>query len=329
MGPVLLVTDDVVSDLYSGVVLDSLADAGFRPAVACIRAGEERKSLDSVRRIYQALLDLGADRETPVVALGGGVITDLAGFGAATFLRGLPFLSLPTTLLAQVDASVGGKTGVNLPEGKNLVGAFHHPRVVLADVGTLATLDERNFRSGLAEVAKIALALDPDLLDLLGARSAPPGPESSAAELLPIIFACVAAKARVVMDDEREADFRRVLNFGHTAGHAIEAAAGYEAVLHGEAVAVGMVAALRISTARGLLPEGERDRAIEFLRSLHLPVALLDLPGRVKPKDLVKYVVRDKKRRNGRLSLVLLHAPGVPEIVPNGSPEEVLAAIPV
>lgn len=327
-GPVLLVTDDIVSDLYSGLVVDSLADAGFEPSLACIRAGEERKSLDTVKRIYQALLDLGADRGTPVVALGGGVVTDLTGFAAATFLRGLPWMALPTTLLAQVDASVGGKTGVNLPDGKNLVGAFHHPRVVLADVGTLATLNEREFRSGLAEVAKMALALDRDLLELLRARTSPPGPGSPAAELVPIVAACIAEKARVVMEDEREADLRRVLNFGHTAGHAIEAAAGYEAVRHGEAVAVGMAAALNISTARGLLTEDDRDQALALLRALELLTTLADLPKPVNKKDLEKYLLRDKKRREGRLSLVLLRALGTAEIVPDGTAEEVLAAIP-
>jgi len=327
-GPVLLVTDTNVSEHYSDVVLDSLAAADFRPGIACIPAGEKSKSLPMVERIYRTLLDLGADRATPVVALGGGVITDLAGFAAATFLRGIPWIALPTTLLAQVDASVGGKTGVNLAEGKNLVGAFHHPRVVLADVDTLATLEEREFRSGLSEVAKIALSLDLDLLDLLTTMAVGPGPATPADDLIPLVTAGVTQKARIVMEDEREADLRRVLNFGHTAGHAIEAAGGYSGVLHGEAIAVGMVAALTMSVDRGLLKAAERDRALAALSSLGLPMSLADLPGRIDQKRLREYLTRDKKRRNGHLALVLLKAVGQAVIVEDGEPDEVLAAIP-
>ena len=328
-GPVLLVTDDIVTGLYSQVVLDSLAASGLKPSVACIPAGEKSKNPDMVTRVYRALLDLGADRGTAVVALGGGVVTDLAGFAAATFLRGISWMALPTTLLAQVDASVGGKTGVNLAEGKNLVGAFHHPRSVLADVGTLATQRERDFRSGLGEVVKVALSLDPDLLDLLTGHAGGLGPTSSVGDLIPLVSACVREKARIVMEDEREADLRRVLNFGHTAGHAIEAAAGFSGVLHGEAVAVGIVAALNISMDRGLLGAPDRDRALQAISALELPMSLADLPTHVDPERIREHLSRDKKHRDGRLALVLLAGLGQATIVDDGTADEVLAAIPM
>jgi 3-dehydroquinate synthase len=313
-GPVLLVTDDTVGDLYAAVVEDALADHGFTPTTLRLPPGEESKTLEVVREVYGALLDLGADRGTPVVTLGGGVVSDLGGFAAATFLRGLTFLSLPTTLLAQVDASVGGKTGVNLLEGKNLVGAFHHPKVVLADTDTLATLDPGEFRSGLAEVVKMALTLDPVLLEALEAKASILGPDAPAAVLAPIVAAAVRAKAKVVMEDEREAGRRQVLNFGHTLGHALEAAAGYGAIRHGEAVAVGMAAALEISEARGLLRAGVRERALGLLTTLGLPTTVADLGVAIDPARLSEHLPHDKKMRAGALTLVLLRDVGEVEM---------------
>lgn len=323
-GPALVVTDANVRPLWLPPVLEGLAAAGFGPREVVLAPGEETKTLETIRRLYAALLDLGADRATPVVALGGGVVTDAAGYAAATFLRGLPWIALPTTLLAQVDASVGGKTGVNLPEGKNLVGAFHHPSLVRSDLDTLATLEARQYRSGLAEAAKAALSLRPDLLTSMEAAPAryraPGDPEA----LVGMVETCVEAKAAVVEEDERDTGRRRVLNFGHTLGHAIEAAAGYRGVLHGEAVAVGMAAAIRLSAARGLLSPADADRLVGFLRALELPVELADLPAAPDRERIRTHLARDKKRHGGRQALVLLAGPGKATILEDGDPEDLL-----
>jgi 3-dehydroquinate synthase len=326
-GPVLVVTDGNVGPLWLPPALTSLRARGFAPETVTLPAGEGTKSISSADLLYRALARMEADRSTPVVALGGGVVSDLAGFVAATWLRGVPWLALPTSLLAMVDASVGGKTGVNLPAGKNLVGAFWPPVAVLADTATLATLPAREFRGGLAEVVKVAITLRPDLLDALAARPArfTSAADSGALDLL--VPASVEAKACVVTGDEREAGPRRVLNFGHTAGHAIEAAAGYGAVHHGEAVAVGMVAALRISVRRGLLPSETESRLIALLRALGLPASQAELPAEVSPAAVRAFLSSDKKRRDGRLVLVLLAGIGRPVIVEDGAADEVLAAL--
>ncbi|MCU0727226.1 MAG: 3-dehydroquinate synthase [Planctomycetes bacterium] len=325
-GPALVVTDDNVGPLWLAPVLASLRGAGFVPEVAVVPAGEGSKTLAFAERLYGDLVRIGADRGTPVVALGGGMVTDLAGFVSATWLRGVPWLALPTSLLAMVDASVGGKTGVDLAAGKNLVGAFWSPVGVVSDTAALETLPAREFRGGLAEAAKVAFTLRPDLLAALEA-----GPEryTSPADgeaLGFLVEACVEAKGAVVEADEREAGARRVLNFGHTAGHAIEAAAGYGPVRHGEAVAVGMVIAARISVRRGLLRPEDGARVAALLRSLGLPVALADLPVEPDAGGIRDRLATDKKRRDGRLALVLLSAPGRAVIVEDGSAEEVLAA---
>ncbi len=326
-GPTLVVTDANVGPLYLPAVRQTLAAAGFAPRPLVLPAGENLKSPAGLSLVYAALAGMEADRGTPVVALGGGVVGDLAGYAAATYLRGVPWLALPTSLLAQVDASVGGKTGIDLPEGKNLVGAFHPPVEVLADVATLRTLPVREHRAGLAEVVKTALALRPDLLaDLVAA----PARFADAADLAAAeraVSACVAAKAEVVSADEREGGRRRILNLGHTAGHAIEAAAGFGPVLHGEAVSVGLAVALAVSVRRGLLPAAEAGRVIDLLRALGLPARLADLPAVVAPAALRPFLRRDKKRRGGRLVLVLLRAPGDPVIADDATEEEVLAAL--
>jgi 3-dehydroquinate synthase len=323
-GPILLVTDGNVAPLYLETVREDLVSAGFRPREAVLPPGEGTKTLDTVRGLYGELLAIGADRATPVLGLGGGVVTDLAGFAAATFLRGLRWAALPTTLLAQVDASVGGKTGVNLPEGKNLVGAFHQPDLVRIDPDTLRTLEPRQYRSGLAEAAKTAIALDAELLEALETHPeryrAPGDPEV----LATLVGRCVAAKAAVVELDEREAGPRRVLNFGHTLGHAIEAAVGYDGVLHGEAVAVGMAAAIRLSVRQGLLPEQDGERLVGLLRALELPVEVTDLPVRPDGARVRKHLARDKKRRGGKQALVLLAAPGTARILEDQDADELL-----
>ncbi|MHC4470438.1 MAG: 3-dehydroquinate synthase [Planctomycetota bacterium] len=314
-GPALVVTDSNVGPLYLDELMSSLAGAGFAPEAVTVPAGEGSKSLGTVRLLYGALLDLGADRGTPVVALGGGMVSDLAGFAAASFLRGLPWVALPTTLLAMVDASVGGKTGVNLDEGKNLVGAFHQPGAVLADLATLGTLPERELRSGLAELVKAGLGLDAGLLEAL---------EAGDGASVSTVAAAIRVKAEIVAADERESDRRRLLNLGHTAGHAIEAAAGYGPVLHGEAVAVGLVCATRISVRRSIAKEGLVARVSGLLGALGLPTTLDDLPVRPDRERVREHLVRDKKRRGGALALVLPAEPGRAVIVEDGTEAELL-----
>jgi 3-dehydroquinate synthase len=288
---------------YASTVIDSLREVGHDAYLATVPPGEESKSLDQAAQLCRELVRAGLDRGSGLLALGGGVVGDLAGFVAATLFRSIAFVNLPTTLLAQVDSSVGGKTGVNLPEGKNLVGTFYQPRLVLADVGTLQTLPDREFRSGLAEVVKHAMIADANLFQML---------ESDAARILArdkavletIVARNCAIKARVVEQDEREAGLRTVLNFGHTVGHAVEAARGYGAVTHGEAVAFGMVVAAELSVRRGLCPVEDARRLEALLRRFGLIPA--SLPS---PELLEKYIVRDKKMRDGVLQFVL--TPGV------------------
>jgi 3-dehydroquinate synthase len=250
--------------------------------------------------MVRALLDRGS----ALVGLGGGVIGDLTGFVAAILYRGVPFINLPTTLLAQVDSGVGGKTGVNLPEGKNLVGAFHQPRLVVADVLTLRTLPEREFRSGLAEVVKHGMIAEPELFGFLEERAdriLTRDPDT----LRAIVTRSCAIKAKVVEADEQETGLRAMLNFGHTVGHALEAALGYGSITHGEAVAYGMLVAATLSVRRGLCPEGDVGR----LRALLERFGLLGAPV-PSPESLETYMVSDKKARDGLLQFVLTRGVG-------------------
>jgi len=248
---VMLVTNPTVRALYGATVEQAIEPvSGKPPLVIEIRDGERFKNLATLESIYDTALDAGVDRGTLLIALGGGVVGDLAGFAAATLLRGIRVAMLPTTLLAQVDASVGGKTGVNRRQGKNLVGAFHQPSLVLADTLTLATLPAREYRAGLAEVVKYGMILDSDLFALLETRI----DDVTAADatlMTEIVARSVELKAGIVERDETESGLRAVLNFGHTVGHAIEQATGYTRYLHGEAVAIGMVAAVGVSVAVG------------------------------------------------------------------------------
>lgn len=306
---------------YAPEVASSLREAGHDVHVTTVPPGEESKSLEQVARLCRELVCAGLDRGSTVLALGGGVVGDLAGFVAATLFRGIGFVNLPTTLLAQVDSSVGGKTGVNLPEGKNLVGTFSQPRLVVADVLTLQTLPTREFRSGLAEVVKHAMIADRDLFHTL---------EESADRILardpPTLQAIVARnceiKARVVETDEREAGVRAVLNFGHTVGHAVEAALGYGVVTHGEAVAYGMLVAAQLSVRRGLCPAEDAARLEKLLRRFAL------IPdARPSPELLETYILRDKKRRDGVLQFVLTPGVGSVTLAPVSSRNELRDAL--
>lgn len=292
-GRVAIVTDANVGPLYGAGLEGRLRTAGFAPTRIEVPAGEASKSLEEAARLYEAFLDAGLDRHGAVLALGGGVIGDLAGFVAATFLRGIAHVQVPTTLLAQVDSSVGGKVGVNLPRGKNLVGAFHQPRLILADVACLRSLPLRQLRAGLAEVVKYGVIADAALFGWLEEQveSLLRGEERVLADA---VAASCRIKARVVEADERDAGPRAILNFGHTVGHAIEAASGYGRYLHGEAVALGMLFAAELSVRLGLCARAVRERLTRLLERLGLPTR-----AGLRIEDILKSISYDKKMKDG------------------------------
>lgn len=295
--PALLVADDAVAPLAQ--TLAPLLGA----TTHTVASGEASKSLAELARLYDALADLPADRQTPLIALGGGVVGDLAGLAAATYNRGLPLLMIPTTLLAMVDSSVGGKVAINHPRGKNLIGAFHQPALVYIDTDTLATLPEREYRSGLAEVVKYAAILDAQLFTIIEEQVEPILARDPAV-LRPLIGRCCRLKADLVERDERdEHDLRALLNFGHTFAHAFETVGGYGCWLHGEAVAAGMVGEMLLGEQLGLTTTTDRDRLTALLDRLGLPTAI---PHTWPIDDLIQAMRRDKKNRAGRLRLVLL-----------------------
>ncbi|OAT79873.1 3-dehydroquinate synthase [Desulfotomaculum copahuensis] len=314
---VLLVTNPTVRRLHGGPAEASLTAAGFAVVPAEIPDGEEYKSLASAEKLYDLAYGRGLDRRCPVVALGGGVTGDLAGFVAATYLRGVPFIQVPTTLLAQVDSSVGGKVAVNHPRGKNIIGAFYQPRLVLADPDVLKTLDAREISAGLAEVIKYGVIADAGFLAWL---------EENLERLLNLEPAALAhavavschIKAQVVQDDETEQGRRAILNFGHTAGHAVEALTGYTAWRHGEAVAMGMAAACRLAVQLGRLEEAAAARVKKLLVRAGLPV---DVPAGLSPAEMLASMRHDKKVIAGRLTFVLPTAIGRVEIL-RDVPEE-------
>jgi 3-dehydroquinate synthetase len=322
----------------------ALAGRGLAVHALEVPAGEEAKRLEVVAGLYERLAAVPTRRADPVLAVGGGATTDAAGFAAATWLRGVPLVNLPTTVLGMVDAAVGGKTGVDLPAGKNLVGAFHQPLAVVADLDTLAGLPAAEVRSGLAEVAKAGLAGDPALAEALAAAAGPAlagDPEA----LAPLVEGAVRVKAAAVAADEHDdgpagsgsadrrpmgpgkptgaaAVGRMMLNYGHTLGHALERLAGYRGLRHGEAVALGMVFAARVAEAIGLARPGLADGHVELLAALGLPVGGVDLD----PDRVLEAMATDKKHRQG-LRLVLLRAPGQPQVVPAPDRQVLVAAI--
>ncbi len=308
-GRALLVTDRRVMRLYGAGVRASLARAGFDVVTSVLPQGERAKTLAVLRSLSRAWAAASVGRGAVVVALGGGVVSDVAGFAAATYARGLDWVILPTTLLAQADASVGGKVGVNLDEGKNLVGAYHQPLGVYSDPEVLATLTPRAFRSGLAEVIKMGVIRRPALLGRVE-RLARAGRLREGVALTPLIRAAVAEKARTVAVDERDLGIRRDLNFGHTVGHALETAYGYRRYTHGEAISVGMVAALRMSVLEVRLPEAEAARVEALLHEVGLPTRLTERPG---PRFWAA-LGRDKKRGRGGARMVLSPAIGAAKV---------------
>ena len=322
---VLVVTNPVVNDHYGATALASLEAAGFNAGLLVIEAGEDQKTPATVAQIHDAAFERKLERGSLIVALGGGVVGDMAGFAAATWLRGIAVVQVPTTLLAMVDASIGGKTGVNHPGGKNLIGAFHQPRLVLIDPDTLQTLPEREFRAGMAEVIKYGVIGDRDLFGELEAA----GNRLASMTTLPgdllqsILERSAAAKAQVVAADEREGGLRAILNYGHTLGHVVEALCGYGTYLHGEAVAIGMVAAGELALELGLWSSEDqaRQRAV---------IAAAGLPGRWPELDssaVLKCLQGDKKVRDGCVRFVLPTGLGHVEIRSDVSSEQVTSAL--
>ena len=305
---VLVVSNATVAPIYLERVLVGLR--GFTHASLVLPDGETHKTLEHAGEVFGALGALGASRDATVLALGGGVIGDLAGFAAACWMRGIDFVQMPTTLLAMVDSSVGGKTGVNLPSGKNLIGAFHQPRAVVADTATLATLPAREYRAGLAEVVKYGAIADPVFFAWLERAAAALDAREPRA-LADAIAASCRHKAAIVARDEFEQGERALLNFGHTFGHALETADGYTGLLHGEAVAIGMVLAARLSAAIGRAPQADADRLAALLAALGLPVT----PPAHDPAHLLDLMRLDKKNLGGRLRLVLWRGVGQAEVV--------------
>ncbi|MBN2290951.1 MAG: 3-dehydroquinate synthase [Pirellulales bacterium] len=319
----IVITDNNVQEPHAGAVAESLGRESLDVDMIALEPGEPTKSVDMAAGLWQGFLDLGADRKTVVVAVGGGVVGDLAGFIAATFARGIRFLQVPTSLLAQVDSSVGGKVGVNLPSAKNMVGAFLQPMGVLIDTATLDTLPEREFLAGLGEVVKYGVILDADLFELL---------ENNVDRLLKrdhellgdVIAQCCRLKAEVVRQDEREeTGLRAMLNYGHTFGHAFESLSGYGKILHGEGVSIGMVCASRLAQQMGRVDEQCTKRQIELLSALGLPV---DMPE-LETDAVMEAMMHDKKVAHGRLRFILPSKLGEVELVGDVDPEDVKASL--
>jgi len=321
---VVIVTDRNLAGLHLARLQRALDDAGLRHDSIVVPPGDGSKSLDQLGRLIGELLDHKVERSTTLVALGGGVIGDLAGFAAAVTLRGLDFVQIPTSLLAQVDSSVGGKTGINTPQGKNLVGAFHQPRLVLADTSILTTLPRREMLAGYAEVVKYGLIRDRDFFHWLEAHGADLVEGDRAALEHAVLESC-RAKAAVVAADERETGLRALLNLGHTFGHALEAETGYgDELLHGEAVAVGMVMALDLSAQRGHCAPEDADRVRRHLAAVGLPTGFADLaPRHWDVERLIGHMSRDKKVSAGRITFVLLRGIGEAYLDAAVEPDEV------
>jgi 3-dehydroquinate synthase len=297
----VVITNTTVGALYLAPLLKSLEEALFNVDVITIPDGEQHKTLFWMEQIYGQLLSFDLDRNSPVIALGGGVLGDMAGFAAATYLRGLPLVQIPTTLLAQVDSSVGGKTGVNLPQGKNMVGAFFQPRTVLIDPLVLRTLDTRELRSGLAEVIKYSIINDQKFFSYLQ-TNIDKALQLDQSVLPAIIKTCCTIKAAITSQDEREGGIRAILNFGHTIGHAIETLTNYSQYRHGEAVSIGMAAAAKLSAAWGYSSADDCRQLITLLEAAGLPSRLPAFPA----SDYLQAIQKDKKRAGGNIRLVLM-----------------------
>lgn len=321
-GPAFVFASRTVAGFHGVSARKSLEAAEIKSRFIEIDDSEAAKTIDQAERLLYELTDAGATRDSVVVALGGGVTGDVAGFVAATYMRGLALAQVPTTLLAQVDASIGGKVGVNHPRVKNLIGTIHQAHLVLSDPDTLATLPARDLASGMSEVVKTAIIGSPALFEMLRAVSAKGAPQNDPSLLEACVRTCVRVKGRIVEEDPFERDRRRILNLGHTLGHAIEAVSGYGTVAHGEAVAIGLVAALTVAVGRGVATTDFLEATKSILIACGLPVRMPDLD-----QDALKAAMAsDKKRRVGGLTFVLPAAPGDVRIVTDVTEEELMRA---
>jgi len=310
-GRIAVVTHPNINRLYGGQLGKSLRKVGYRPLTIEIPSGERYKTLRQIGRIYDQLIDNRFERRDLLLALGGGVIGDLCGFAAATYLRGIDFVQCPTTVVAQVDASIGGKTGVDHPLGKNLIGAFHQPRLVCSDPSVLHTLSKREYRAGLAEVLKYGVIADAEFFGYLEKNSAKIlalDPDA----LLHCITRASAIKAEIVSKDERESGLRKILNYGHTFGHAVETLGGYRRYRHGEGVAIGMACASRLAHRLGIIGLHDVARQIALIKAFGLPT---DLPS-FKAADILKVMARDKKVVGGEIYFILPEKIGSVQIRP-------------
>jgi len=315
-----IITDSTVAKLYASPLLAGLDKAGLTAHLFLIQPGETRKNLVTIGELAERLALAGFDRHDALIALGGGVVGDICGFLASIYMRGIPFIQVPTTLLAQVDSSVGGKTGVDIDAGKNLIGTFYQPKAVFIDPATLRSLPREEIQSGLAEVLKYGLIRDRVFFDFLAAKK----DEIfglDAATLTDTIATCCRIKAEVVMADEREGDLRRILNFGHTLGHAVEAASRYS-LSHGFAVSIGMMAAARLSQARGLLTTADCEKIYNVLGAYGLPT---EIPQEFAREQVQFFLKTDKKAVAGRLVFVLLRDIGQPAMYNDVTEEEIAA----
>jgi 3-dehydroquinate synthase len=319
---VALVSDPSIMRLHGRAVRESLRAAGFETVEILLPEGEQAKTLDIARAGWDRLLDAGCDRTSTVVAVGGGAVGDLAGFVAATYMRGINFVQVPTTLLAQVDASIGGKTAIDHPRAKNLIGAFHQPRLVIVDPAVLITLPESEFRSGLAEVIKHGIVLDATYFGDLE-HSVPALRRRDPPTLERVVGGSCRIKASVVERDEREAELRHALNYGHTIGHALEAATGFGRWAHGEAVSLGIVAEARLAERLGIAKPETTERQVALLRAVGLPVSGLG----TEPAAVVDALSRDKKGRDGRVPFVFAPDIGTFRLVFDVPPRAVLETL--
>ncbi|WP_422448689.1 3-dehydroquinate synthase [Thermoanaerobacterium sp. DL9XJH110] len=318
---ILVVTDSHLSDLYSEEVMASLGEAGFNASLETIPAGEVSKSLRRAELVYNAALEHGLDRKSAILALGGGVVGDLAGFIAATYMRGIDFIQVPTSLLAQVDSSVGGKVAVNLDKAKNMVGAFYQPRLVLIDPGALRTLPAREFNEGLAEVIKYGIIRDEDFFCWLE-RNIRSLRQDAGALIFAIKRSC-EIKASIVAEDERESGLRMILNCGHTVAHALEAVLGYGNILHGEAVALGLVIEAKIALHRGLIDRITFSRIQGLVKS----AVPMELPRDIDENLIIASMSYDKKNVDGKITFVLPQGLGKAGIYTDVTREEILSAL--
>ena len=315
-----VISDETVAGFHSAALLESLEAAGFQPTLHTVPAGEASKSMGHAEALCREMIRAGHDRKSLVIALGGGVVGDLAGFVASIFYRGIPFVQIPTTIVAQVDSSVGGKTGVNVGEGKNLLGAFHQPRLVIVDPETLRTLPDREFCEGFAEAIKHAAIRDAAMLEDLAAFD-PSGRDVPAA----LIARNIAIKARVVEADEHETlGIRALLNFGHTIGHGIEASVPYGEMLHGEAISLGIRAALLISERHAGLGAAESAKVIRLLERYHLPLVL---SPEITTDKVMEKLARDKKFSSGAIRFVVLDKLGSAKVVSSVTTDDLREAI--